>query len=110
MARPVRPIEAVAAACRVLFSVGFKKRSGGEIFTTEVAAGILGWLGLNRGLVGSNDAVIEINPVVGIRHQEIERIVAELKGVKFHGYAPPTVSVHLGYVTTGKVLFALVLR
>jgi hypothetical protein len=42
--------------------------------------------------------VLEVNPVVGVRLQALERVVAELLGERFHGYIPPTVSVPLGYV------------
>jgi hypothetical protein len=41
---------------------------------------------------------VEINPVVGVRHQKVEQIVAELRDEKFHPYQPPTVSTPLGYL------------
>ena len=76
---------------------GFKKRAGG-IFTREIAEDVIGWLGLNRASKHHPAGQAEVNPVVGIRHQAIERIVAELRGEKFHAYVPPTVSTPLGYV------------
>jgi hypothetical protein len=101
VAQSRKPIAEVVAACRDrLGAAGFKKRSG-EIFTVDVADDVLGWLGLNRA-VGRSDGLLEINPVVGVRHQVIERALAELKGEKFHAYLPPTVSVHVGYLMPEK--------
>ena len=67
------------------------------VFTRQVAADVLGWVGLNRA-VSRGDGLLEVNPVVGVRHQALERVVADLLGERFHDYIPPTVSVHLGYV------------
>lgn len=78
-----------------LSPMGFKKRAG-EIFTVEPVAGFLGWIGLNRAMRESN--VVEINPVIGVRCERIEMLVAELEGEKPHPYNPPTVSVSLGYL------------
>ncbi|MEO5535511.1 MAG: hypothetical protein ABIR17_10315 [Pseudolysinimonas sp.] len=74
---------------------GFEKRAG-AIFTYTVSNDVIGWLGVNtarRHLVAGS---VEVFPVVGVRHQGIERIVAELRGEKFHPYLPPTVSSPLG--------------
>ncbi len=88
--------EASAAWSAALAALGFVKRSG-DISTRPVAKDVLGWLGLNRA-VNRADALLEVNPVIGVRHQELERIVAELLGQKFHRYNPPTISIHLGYL------------
>lgn len=101
MSQVRKPIAEVVAACRDrLGAVGFKKR-GGEIFTIDIADGVLGWLGLNRA-TGRTDGLLEINPVVGVRHQAIERMLAELKGERFHAYIPPTISLHVGYLMPEK--------
>lgn len=76
--------------------LGFKKRTG-DVFTHDLSQEVLGWIGLNRATQG-RPRVLEINPVVGLRHQPAERFVAELRGEKFHPYLPPTLSVHLGYL------------
>ena len=75
-------------------SLGFKKREG-EIYTCEAAEGFLGWLGLNRAI---RAGVIAINPVVGVRCQELERLLSDLRGEKAHSYVPPTISSPLGYL------------
>lgn len=91
---------ALAEMASRLQDLGFKKRAG-AVFTHEVADGVLGWLGLNRASRHLPAGQFEVNPVVGIRHQDIERIVAELREEKFHAYQPPTVSTPLGYLTPG---------
>ncbi len=83
-----------------LQSLGFRKRAG-MLFTREVAEGVLGWLGLNRASRHLPAGAVEVNPVVGIRHQGVERLVGELRGEKFHAYQPPTVSTPLGYLMPG---------
>jgi len=91
----------VVAALRGPFSaLGFKKRAG-EVFTCDIADGVLGWLGLNRAYRQA-EARLEVNPVIGIRHQEVERLIAEFRGEKFHPYQPPTVSTPLGYLTSAR--------
>jgi hypothetical protein len=81
-----------------LGAVGFRKRAG-RVFTVDLVSEIevVGWLGLNCASKHLGDAV-EVNPVVGVRNQPVERLVAELRGMKFHAYQPPTVSVSLGYL------------
>ena len=51
---------------------------------------------------------VEINPVVGVRFQEVERLVAECRGEKFHAYQPPTISSPLGYLMPEKKYVAWV--
>ncbi len=81
----------------LLGDVGFRKRAG-QVFTLGLAdEGVLGWLGLNQASKHLGEAV-EVNPVVGVRHQRVEQLVAELRGERFHAYQPPTVSVPLGQV------------
>lgn len=93
---------------RRLEAVGFKKRAG-QVFTMEVGDGVLGWLGLNRATRHRPPGEVEINPVVGVRHQAVEQLVAELRGEKFHAYQPPTVSTPLGYLMPGERYRAWVL-
>lgn len=81
----------------LLIELGFKKRAG-DIFTIELEKDVLGWVGLNRATQNRSPGEVEINPVIGVRQQEIERVVAELRGEKFHAYLPPTVNIPLGYL------------
>lgn len=74
--------------------LGYKKRAGG-IFTCEAAQGFLGWLGLND---STKAGILAINPVVGLRCQELERHLSDLCGETQHSYVPPTISSPLGYL------------
>lgn len=78
----------------LLGAEGFKKRSG-EVFTVELAEGFVGWLGLNR---AKHPRGLELNPVVGVRCQELEGLLSTLLGERLHKYVPPTVSISLGYL------------
>jgi hypothetical protein len=85
------------AVYTLLANLGFKKRAG-NVFTIELAPGVIGWLGLNRATRHRAPGEVEINPVIGVRFQEVERLVAECRGEKFHTYQPPTISIPLGYL------------
>lgn len=77
--------------------LGFVKRAG-LIFTLPLHGDVvLGWVGLNKATRGGRGEVV-LNPVVGVRHQGVEKVVAELRGEKYHGYVPPTVSSPLRYL------------
>lgn len=80
--------------------MGFQKRAG-SVFTREVAGDVLGWLGLNRASRHRPAGEFEVNPVVGVRHQGVERVVAELRAERYHEYQPPTASTPLGYLMPG---------
>ena len=81
----------------LLVPVGFKQRKTG-IFTIQLSSEVLGWLGLNTATKHHPPGEVTINPVVGARHQEVERLVAELRGERFHAYLPPTISRALGHL------------
>lgn len=81
---------------RSLDAASFRRRREG-LYTVETAPHVLGWLGLNTSYFGKG-AVLEINPVIGVRHQSVERLVADLQGVEFHPYLPCSVSSPLGYL------------
>jgi hypothetical protein len=76
---------------------GFRKRAG-TIFTAELGEDVLGWIGLNEATKHAQQGEIEVNPVLGLRHQELERTVARLRDDKFHSYKPATVAIPLGYL------------
>jgi hypothetical protein len=98
MTKERRSIEAVFP---LLAKIGFKKRAG-DVFTLDLVPGVLGWLGLNRATQHRASGEVEINPVVGVRFQEVERLVAECRGEKFHAYQPATISSPLGYLMPEK--------
>jgi hypothetical protein len=95
MSKPMHP--ALDRLAGDLLKLGFKKRAG-LIFTLQLQAKSLGWVGINRGSHAGGPGVSALNPVCGVRHQEIEHVVADLLGQKFHAYVPPTVSEPLRYL------------
>lgn len=87
---------AIDACGANLTKIGFKKRAG-TVYSYAVTDDVLGFLGLNS--AGNRPSgPFEVNPVVGVRHQPLERIVAELSEKKPHGYLPPSISTPLGYL------------
>lgn len=93
------------AARAHLARMGFKKRTG-DVFTLDLAPGVLGWLGLNRATQHRGPGEVEVSPVVGVRFQEVERLVAECRGEALHAYQPPTISSPLGYLMPNKKYMA----
>jgi hypothetical protein len=82
-----------------LAGLGFEKRKPG-IFSSVIAENVVGWIGLNTATRGRKDA-LEINPVVGVRNQRVEQLVAELVGDAFDDLIPPTVAGNVGYLSPG---------
>lgn len=78
-----------------LSALGFRKAASG-IFTRTQAPDVLALVGLNRAKRGG---FVEINPVVGVRHQRVERLVAELLGEDFNETVPPTAAANVGYLS-----------
>lgn len=81
----------------LLDPLGLRQRTQ-DVFTRVLNAETLGWLGLNRA-VHREDGALEINPMIGVRNQRLEKLVAELAGRRFHPYLPPSVAVNLGYLS-----------
>jgi len=89
--------KAVLQTCEpVLKAAGFVRRTEG-IYTLPISTDFLGCLGFNSSMHWSDD-MIGINPIVGIRSQALEKLVAEITGAKFHRYLPASASTSLGYV------------
>jgi len=65
-------------------------------YICDLGGGVSGWLGLN---VEANrrDGRVGVNPVVGVRHEQIERTVASLSEEK-ESHLTPTISTSLGYL------------
>jgi hypothetical protein len=89
--------DALVALRGPLERLGFRKR-GGQIYTIDLGEDVLGWLGLNKASQHRSPGQVEVNPVIGVRHQQVERLVAELLAQPFHDYQPPTVSSPVGYL------------
>jgi len=77
--------------------MGFKKRGKFKIFSIEIDQDVLGTVGLNTAARKEN-SMFAVNPVIGILHQQIERLVAELSGYEFDETNPATLSTNVGYL------------
>ncbi len=81
-----------------LVSLGFRKRKQG-ILSLPVAEDVLGLVGLNKATGGRGPGILEINPVVGVRNQRVERLVAELVGEPFDELSPFSAGANVGYLS-----------
>ncbi len=90
-------IDVAKLVAPLLGEIGFKKRADG-IFTVELVEDVIGMLALNTATEYRPGGQVQVFPGVGVRHQGVERMVAECRGKKFHPYTPPTVATLLGHV------------
>jgi hypothetical protein len=74
---------------------GFKRQRNEGIFLLSVREGWFGWLGLNARV---HKGYCELNPVVGVRYTELERLSATLRGAKYVAYSPPSLSTTLRFL------------
>lgn len=79
-----------------LSSLGFHKRKHG-ILSLTVTNDLIGWLGLNRAF-RRGPRILEINPVVGVRSQPVEKLVAEILTEPFDELIPPSLAGNVGYM------------
>jgi hypothetical protein len=88
-------IAAFSAAARGRLSeAGWRKRSG-DVHTFDLGGGFQAWLGLNR---ASQYHPLAINPVVGLRFDPVERLLAGLLGERPRPSA--TIARPVGYLTS----------
>jgi hypothetical protein len=86
-------IELMAAIEVECTNVGFKKRTN-NYFTRKLTTDTLGLIAFNF----VKDGNMVVVPSVAVRHQPLERLIAELKGEKFHPYLGGTLASPLGHV------------
>jgi hypothetical protein len=87
----------LATVQQELGTLGFEKRKA-SIFTLPFTIDVLGSVGLNTA-TRRGAGILEINPVIGVRNQQIERLVAELLGEAFDELIPPTLAGNVGYLS-----------
>jgi hypothetical protein len=85
----------------LLIEQGFRKRAG-AIFTIPITDDVLGWLALNTATKYEPAGQVEVNPIVGIRHRQVEELVARLCEEKPHAYMPATARTPIGYIMPGR--------
>jgi len=81
-----------------LVSLGFRKKKHG-ILATAVAEDVIGLIGLNMATSGRGPGILEINPVIGVRNQRVERLVAKLVGEPFDEVSPFSAGANVGYLS-----------
>jgi hypothetical protein len=93
-------VEALTVFQQLLAELGFKNHGGG-IFTRALNEETLGWIGFGTALrkTGGN---LWIYATIGVRNQRLHKTLASIRGDRYHRYAPPTTSVHIGYLMPGK--------
>jgi hypothetical protein len=87
--------------CAPLVALGMRKRKG-LIFTIELTSDVLGRLAFNVATEHAQTGTVEVNPLVGVRFQEVERLITECMNRKFHAYSPSTIYLPLGYLMPEK--------
>ncbi len=78
--------------------LGFEKRKP-EILTVPLSADVMGWVGLNKAIGHGEN--LEINVVMGVRHQGIESLLSDLLQEPFNTFSPPTLAGNIGYLSPG---------
>jgi hypothetical protein len=81
-----------------LSTLGFRKRKQ-QISVLPVSEDVIGLIGLNKATGGRGPGVLEINPVVGVRNQRVERLVAELSGEPYDELNPFSAAANVGYLS-----------
>jgi hypothetical protein len=71
------------------------RNSAGDFYTREIRTQVLGWLWLGQ---ERGKGLVDVAPVVGVGHQEVERVVAELEETEYHAHHPQTISAPIGYL------------
>ena len=78
-------------------SLGGKRREEG-IYTFNLNKEVMGWLGCGANAGKSKGQYYQVYPVIGVRHVELEKLVSNLSGEKYHNYIPPSMVRPVGYL------------
>ena len=85
--------EVYQLTAEALCARGMRKRLRG-LFTRELSDDVLGFVGLNS----ATKYGFDINPIIGVRHQSIELVVARLEQAEYHPYIGTTIASPIGYL------------
>lgn len=85
-----------------LAAIGFRKRGGGWIFTKSIDPGTFARVAL---MGATYPGVVQLTPIVGVHHVEIERLVREFSETPAEkAGSTATFARPLGYVMPGKTI------
>lgn len=87
----------LASLFEALRSIGFKKHAN-ESLTLPLSDDTNGWLGLNRASRSGGPGDMNMHPVCGVRHNQVEQLVAEIRGEKFQRFGAPSVTKPMRYL------------
>lgn len=90
-----------SAARDRMTGAGWRKRAG-DIYTHDLGDGFHAWVGLNR---TSKHHPLKINPVVGLRYNPLEQLLADLTGTGSPTSA--TIARPVGYLAPGNSFLQL---
>ena len=95
MAMSDRPLyrEVNQLVAEALCAHGMRKRISGY-FTRELEGDVRGSVALNE----AKKYGFTINPIIGVRHELLERLLAQMAGREFNPYAPSTIATPIGYL------------
>src|SRR5579863_9021559 len=89
---------------QALVQNGMQRCSPG-IALRRLPGGCTGFVGLNKATRKTGGA-LEIGPVIGVRHEEMERMVAQFSGIEFHDCSPFPIAESIGYLMPKRAYFA----
>jgi len=79
-----------------LVALGFEKCKP-DIFTMVLDDNVICWVGLNKAFRQAD--TLEVNLVIGVRNQQVERTLSELLGEPFNELTPATIAGNIGYIS-----------
>lgn len=74
-----------------------KRKTGGNIYSTELSVELYGSLGLNN-VVHGRQGFVEVNPLIGVGHHELEKIFTQLLDTKWTPYTGTALITNIGYL------------
>jgi len=94
----VRPVEIVAAEVSKRLRALEFSRTTGRVYVRHLGDEAVGWVSLNSASRHRPPGVVEVNPIVSVRHVGIEHLVTELRGDRPSAPQQVTIGSPLGYL------------
>ncbi len=94
-------IKAVFEVATVEFCKAGWTKLKSNVFAVDLSPDAYGCVSLNKA-IGRGEGILEINPIVGVGNHKVEKLVAELMGLKFQPYATAAIGANVGYLMPEK--------